>query len=140
MDDFEPVTNAPERIDQDTTPVRSTARSRDKKVQQNRLRLATALAVLFALLLLFLRYDPLRVIIGLTGSLCILKIGTAILGALARPMPDAPPPGELRKVKLTYRCSVCGTQLRVTLANNQVPEPPKHCTEPMELTTNLDDL
>ncbi len=67
-------------------------------------------------------------------------LGLRTIGAFARPVPAAPPPGELRRVKLTYRCEVCGTELRITRANDQVPEPPKHCSEPMVLTTDLDDI
>jgi hypothetical protein len=66
--------------------------------------------------------------------------GIKTIGAFARPIPAPLPAGELRRVKLNYRCDVCGTELRLTLANDQVPEPPKHCTEPMILTTNLEDV
>jgi hypothetical protein len=41
--------------------------------------------------------------------LLIWRVGTTMLGGLARPIPEPPPPGELRKVKLLYRCSICGT-------------------------------
>ncbi len=44
-------------------------------------------------------------------------------------------PGELRKVKLQYRCDVCGTEVRMTAANDQMPEPPRHCLEDMILVT-----
>src|SRR5207302_310651 len=61
-------------------------------------------------------------------------------GAIARPLPEPPPAGELRKVKLTYRCSICGTEVRMTTANDQMPEPPRHCLEDMDLVTPVDDL
>ncbi len=69
----------------------------------------------------------------------IFRVGFAIIGALARPIPDAPPAGELRRVRLHYRCNTCGTEMRMTLANDEVPEPPRHCTEEMELTATADD-
>ncbi|MEY2433297.1 MAG: hypothetical protein QOC92_3022 [Acidimicrobiaceae bacterium] len=62
-----------------------------------------------------------------------------MLGGLARPVPEPPPPGELRKVKLVYRCSICGTELRMTAANDAVPEPPRHCQDDMDLVANLLD-
>jgi len=38
-----------------------------------------------------------------------------------------------------YRCSICGTELRMTAANDQVPEPPRHCQDDMDLVANLLD-
>ena len=68
------------------------------------------------------------------------RIGFAMLGGLAQPVPEPPPAGELRKVKIMYRCSICGTEVRMTVANDQMPEPPRHCLEDMELVTPVDDL
>ncbi len=70
----------------------------------------------------------------------LFKVGFTMLGGLARPVPEPPPPGELRKVKITYRCPVCGTEVRMTTANDQMPEPPRHCMDDMELVTPVDDL
>lgn len=68
------------------------------------------------------------------------KIGFAMLGGLAQPIPEPPPAGELRKVKIMYRCSICGTEVRMTVANDQMPEPPRHCQDEMDLVTPVDDL
>ena len=73
-----------------------------------------------------------RVVIAIVVALVLLRIGLGILRVLATPPPPPPPPGELRKVKLTYRCAVCGSELRMTLANDEVPTPPHHCMEEME--------
>jgi hypothetical protein len=70
----------------------------------------------------------------------LFKIGFAMLGGLAQPVPEPPPAGELRKVKLMFRCSICGTEVRMTVANDQMPEPPRHCLEDMELVTPVEDL
>ena len=80
-----------------------------------------------------------KLLIAVAVAWMIWRAGTKILGGLARPMPEPPPPGELRKVKLLYRCSICGTELRMTAANDQVPEPPRHCQEDMDLVANLLD-
>jgi hypothetical protein len=65
--------------------------------------------------------------------LVIMRVGVAVLRAFARPVPEPPPPGELRKVNLRYRCSVCGAELKMTHAAEEEPEPPRHCMEQMEL-------
>jgi hypothetical protein len=39
-------------------------------------------------------------------------------------------------VRLTYRCSICATEVRMTQANDEVPEPPRHCMEDMDLVAN----
>ena len=70
----------------------------------------------------------------------LFKIGFAMLGGLAMPVPEPPPAGELRKVKIMYRCSLCGTEVRMTVANDEMPEPPRHCLEDMDLVTPVDDL
>ena len=70
----------------------------------------------------------------------LMKIGFAMLGGLSQPVPEPPPPGELRKVRIMYRCSVCGTEVRMTVANDEMPDPPRHCLEDMDLVTPVDDL
>jgi hypothetical protein len=68
----------------------------------------------------------------------ILRIGVAMLGGLARPIPEPPPAGELRKVKIAYRCDICGTEVRMTVSPTEEPDPPKHCTEEMRLVTPVE--
>lgn len=69
----------------------------------------------------------------------ILRVGYFILQQLATPPPPPPDPGQLRKVKLTYRCSVCGTEVKMTVATNEDPEPPRHCMEDMDLVAPIHD-
>lgn len=69
----------------------------------------------------------------------IWRVGRAMLGGLVRPLPPPPEPGELRRVKIVYRCSVCGTEVRMTMANDEVPDPPRHCQDEMELVAPLDE-
>ena len=82
----------------------------------------------------------LALLIAAVAVFVLFKIGFAMLGGLAQPVPEPPPAGELRKVKITYRCSICGTEVRMTVANDQMPEPPRHCLEDMDLVTPVDDL
>ena len=58
----------------------------------------------------------------------------------ARPVPAPPDPGELRRVRLEYQCPICSTTVRMTMANDEMPEPPRHCMEDMELITPIEDL
>ena len=37
-----------------------------------------------------------------------------------------------------YRCDICGAELRMTLANDEQPEPPRHCMEEMVLLARHD--
>jgi hypothetical protein len=82
----------------------------------------------------------LKLALAVAVGLLIWRVGTTMLGGLARPIPEPPPPGELRKVKIVYRCSLCGTEVRMTAANDEVPEPPRHCLEDMDLVAPIDDL
>lgn len=139
MSDFEPATDLPERIDQDDTPIASTARSRDETIQRRRHRILGIVVAAIAVALFIAGFTPWRVAASALAMYVFLRLGFAVLGAFARPVPEAPPAGELRRVKLKYRCNICGTELRMTLANDEVPEAPRHCTEEMELTATQDD-
>jgi uncharacterized protein (DUF58 family) len=70
----------------------------------------------------------------------VFKVGFAMLGGLAQPVPEPPPAGELRKVKIMYRCSICGTEVRMTVANDEMPDPPRHCQDEMDLVAPVDDI
>lgn len=84
-------------------------------------------------------WDVVRILLALGGALLLVRLGIAALGSMAQPVPEPPPPGELRKVKLVYRCSTCGTEVRMTAAVDVDPEPPRHCMDEMDLVSNLDD-
>lgn len=77
------------------------------------------------------------VVAVLAGAL-ILKAGIAVLASMAQPVPEPPPAGELRKVKIGYRCEICGSELRMTVANDEMPDPPRHCLEDMVLMTPVE--
>ena len=79
----------------------------------------------------------LRLAVGLLAFYVVWRVGRAMLGGLVRPIPEPPPPGELRKVKITYRCTICGTEVRMTVANDEVPDPPRHCQDEMEFVAPI---
>jgi hypothetical protein len=82
--------------------------------------------------------DPISVLIAVVVAAVIFRVGLGMLRGLARPIPEPPPPGELRKVKIMYRCSICGTEVRMTAATNEMPEPPRHCLEDMDLVAPIE--
>jgi hypothetical protein len=124
----------------DDASIESGARSRDAEVQRRRRRLLLGLTVFGGAVLVALGHQPLRVAVAMVAMWVLFRVGLAAIGTFARPIPPPPPAGELRRVRLTYRCPSCGTELRMTLANDQVPDPPRHCADEMELTTPLDEL
>lgn len=77
--------------------------------------------------------NVLSIAIAVVFGLLIVRVGFGMLRSLAQPIPQPPPAGELRKVKITYRCSLCGTEVRMTTANDATPDPPRHCMEDMDV-------
>ena len=71
--------------------------------------------------------------VAIAAVYLIFRMGLAVLKSFAQPVPEPPPPGEMRRVKLRYRCALCGMEIRVDRALSEDPEPPRHCMEEMEL-------
>ncbi|MFT7475874.1 MAG: DMSO/TMAO reductase YedYZ molybdopterin-dependent catalytic subunit [Verrucomicrobiales bacterium] len=80
----------------------------------------------------------LRVIIAIAIAYAIIRLGLMMLRGMAAPIPQPPPAGELRRVKLQYQCEMCGTEVRMTLSTDQAPEAPRHCMQEMELVTPVE--
>ncbi len=70
---------------------------------------------------------------GLVLGYVVWKVGIAMLRGVTTPLPPPPPAGEMRKVNLRYRCSICGLELKITAAADELPDPPRHCQEDMDL-------
>ena len=79
-----------------------------------------------------------KVVLGLAFAWVVLKLGFWFLRGLANPLPGPPPAGEMRRINLRYRCSICGVEVKMTAAPNEEPEPPRHCLEDMELVAPLE--
>ncbi|MEO8693644.1 MAG: hypothetical protein ABI658_09015 [Acidimicrobiales bacterium] len=79
-----------------------------------------------------------KVLVAVFAMLVIVRLGLFFLRAFAQPIPEPPPPGELRKVKIMYRCSICGTEVRMTISNDEVPDAPRHCMEDMDLVAPIE--
>ena len=68
----------------------------------------------------------------LMGGL-LWKSGIGMLRSFTTPMPAPPPAGEMRRINVKYRCSVCGLEIKLTLAPDEDPPPPRHCLEDMDI-------
>jgi len=78
------------------------------------------------------------ILIAIAAAWLIMKAGLVILRGLAAPQPEPLPEGEMRKVKLIYRCPICGTEVRMTAAPTEDPPPPRHCLEDMDLVAPVE--
>jgi hypothetical protein len=82
--------------------------------------------------------NVLSIVVAVVVGLVIVRVGFGMLRALATPLPEPPPAGELRRVKIVYRCSMCGTEVRMTVANDAMPDPPRHCMDEMDVLSTGD--
>ncbi len=73
-----------------------------------------------------------KILLAIAAFVLIMRVGMLILGGLARPHPP-PEPGQVRKVNLRYRCSICLTEVKMVQATEELPMPPRHCQEDMDL-------
>ena len=68
---------------------------------------------------------------GLLLGFVVWKVGIGMLRSVTRPLPAPLPPGEMRRINVRYRCDVCGVELKMLMAPDEDPPPPKHCLEDM---------
>jgi len=81
----------------------------------------------------------LSVLIAILTGIILIRVGAGVLLMIRQPLPPPPPPGELRKVKITYRCTICYAEARMTVAPEQDPPAPRHCGDDMELVAPVDE-
>ena len=80
-----------------------------------------------------------RLVIAVLIMVVIWRSGMWMLRTFGQAPPPPPPPGEMRRIKVKYRCSLCGAEARMTLAATETPEPPRHCMEDMEYVPSSED-
>lgn len=80
-----------------------------------------------------------KVVVAVAFFWLVIRVGIAMLRSFGRPVDEPPPAGELRKVRLRYRCPTCGLELRVDSSPLEDPVPPRHCMDEMDLVARLDD-
>jgi len=73
-----------------------------------------------------------KVVVAVAVFVLIMRLGMLMLGGLATPHPP-PEAGQVRKVNLRYRCSICLAEVRMVQASEELPMPPRHCQEDMDL-------
>jgi hypothetical protein len=73
-----------------------------------------------------------KIAVAVLAAYVIIRLGMFVLRSIATP-PPTPDEGELREVNLRYRCSICGAEVKMTQATEELPEPPRHCMEDMDL-------
>ncbi|HEY2300670.1 MAG TPA: hypothetical protein VGH66_02190 [Acidimicrobiales bacterium] len=79
----------------------------------------------------------LKIVIAVVVAVVILRLGLMVIRALSTPVPE-PEEGELRRVNLKYRCTVCGAEVKMTKAGEDLPEAPRHCMSDMELVAPIE--
>lgn len=75
---------------------------------------------------------------GVVLFLFIWKVGIGMLRSMTTSLPPPPPAGEMRRINVRYRYGVCGVELRMVMAPDEDPPPPKHCLEDMDLVAPID--
>ncbi|MBA2608497.1 MAG: hypothetical protein H0U92_06140 [Actinobacteria bacterium] len=80
-----------------------------------------------------------RLAIALLIAVVVYRTGIWALRTFGQVPPPPPPPGEMRSIKVKYRCGLCGVEARMTLAPTESPEPPRHCMEDMDLVKSSED-
>ena len=98
------------------------------------LMISSGVALIIACVLL----NMTRLALAVAAFCVIFRIGFMLLRGLSSPAEEPPEPGQLRKVKIHYRCSICGTEVRMTIAPDEDPEPPKHCQDEMDLIAPIE--
>ena len=73
-----------------------------------------------------------NLLIAVVIALVVWRLGLFVLRSIAH-APEPPAARELRKVNLRYRCSICGAEVKMVQASEELPEPPRHCMEDMDL-------
>lgn len=78
------------------------------------------------------------VLIGIVIMVTVWRTGIGLLRSMTSSLPPPPPAGEMRRIDVRYRCSVCGVELRMVMAPDQDPPAPRHCLEDMELVAPIE--
>lgn len=78
------------------------------------------------------------VLLGIVIMVVVWRSGIGMLRGMTTSLPPPPPAGEMRRINVRYRCSVCGVELRMVMAPDQDPPPPRHCLEDMDLVAPIE--
>ena len=80
-------------------------------------------------------YVVVKLAVATAAFVLMMRLGMVMLGGLAKKH-DPPEPGLLRRVNLRYRCSICYAEVKMVQATEELPPPPRHCQEDMDLVAS----
>jgi len=81
----------------------------------------------------------LRVAIAVFAAIALYVLGAKMIRNFNTEPPPEPGDLPLEDVDYRYRCIVCGAQAVLYAApEGEIPEPPRHCREPMVLVTPVE--
>ena len=106
-------------------------------IKRSTVALAAVVAAATALASWAFDASILKALSAVVVMVVLFRIGMVMISGLADPVPEPPGPGTLRKVKLTFRCSICGAEVKMTSAPSEEPDAPRHCLEDMDLVAPL---
>jgi hypothetical protein len=72
-----------------------------------------------------------RILLGGVVAITIYVIGASMLRKFHVAPPEEPDPADIKAIDLRFRCTVCGAEVTMTAAQDEDPEPPRHCREDM---------
>lgn len=78
------------------------------------------------------------VLLGVAIMAIVWRVGIGMLRGMTSSLPPPPPAGEMRRINVRYRCSVCGVELRMVMAPDEDPPAPRHCLEDMEIVAPIE--
>ncbi|MDH3499137.1 MAG: hypothetical protein OEM97_03365 [Acidimicrobiia bacterium] len=70
-------------------------------------------------------------VIAIVIGVVIWRVSVAIIRMLATPPPEIDP-SDIVDTEQPYRCTICGTEVTMTVANVEQQAPPRHCREDMD--------
>jgi hypothetical protein len=71
------------------------------------------------------------ILIALAIGAIVWKVSTALIRIVSTPPPEVDPE-DVVEVDQDFRCSVCGTEITMRVANAREQTAPKHCREEMD--------
>ncbi len=83
-----------------------------------------------------------RFAVALVAAIVLYLMGAALVRnfSSAEAPPDEPDVSTLEDVDYRFRCVVCGAQVVMYASQGgEMPDPPRHCREPMALMAPIDD-
>jgi hypothetical protein len=73
-----------------------------------------------------------QILIAVALGAAIWIVSMKVLRMLATPPPELDPEDVVEVEDQDFRCSVCGTEVTLRVANVTETSPPKHCREEMD--------